>query len=512
MNPSPQQQRQGIVLILVTIIMVILAVLTTAFLTRMRNTAGSADEVIRLAQNRISLFAALTFIQESSRIGYSRMEAGAPWLTAEHREGHGWIDVRVEVPDDSTASSSEGYQRFADIAVVTDDNGSISYVPGGVTLVEHDVSRRIGPRAADGRILWPYSIRRMQGIQRIEVTDPGSGYSAEPTVSIAPPPGIGRQARARAVVREGRLQRIEIIDPGWGYSSQPSVTVSGPASAEATGGAWVNPDDWNNYVYAAVATANPTWPAPGSIIRVPFYRQQRPPFAVDPTVVRNPIPTDHTQPTFGIPFFTNPDPLPLLPDGMSMDPTNPGPSTQPNWRSAWAAGDPMPAANSTNLGWFRIYRETGYERDRPSNAGPPGSTFIITVGSGGTLGFRDWADVESAGATATFDHSPDLFDMLAAGERRHSYRVEWIGGVGGGEEHLYALPLAAHRSVQPAIGEGGSWYEQLPINSSRFLDQYTTLGQTIPSVFQTSPPLPRNYIGTIRYIQRLEPHTMPANW
>ena len=91
------------------------------------------------------------------------------------------------------------------------------------------------------------------------------------------------------------------------------------------------------------------------------------------------------------------------------------------------------------------------------------------------------------------------------------YRVEWTGGVGGGEEHLYAFPEAINRTVRPAPTGGGSWYEQLPINSSRFLDVRTT-SSSITSVYQTAPPLPRNYIGTITYIQRLEPSSMPTNW
>ena len=91
-----QPSQQGIILILVTIIMVILSVLTTAFLTRMRNSAGEADEVVRLAQNRLSLFAALTFIQEKSRLGYATMDPIRPWITTTHREGHGWVDVRAK--------------------------------------------------------------------------------------------------------------------------------------------------------------------------------------------------------------------------------------------------------------------------------------------------------------------------------------------------------------------------------------------------------------------------------
>lgn len=507
-QPSPRPANGGIVLILITIIMVMLAVLTTAFLSRMRATAGAADDVVDVAQNRIHLVSAMTYIQERARLGYASMSPAQPWLMQTHREGHGWIDVRTEVPHDDSAEASGGYTRFMSQGSVIDDDGSTISVPAGVVLREHISGRRIGPRATDGRILWPYRVRRMQSVLRIEVTNGGSGYTTPPAVSISSPSANGHQARARAVVREGRVARIEIDEPGWGYRSQPTVSVEGSATAEATWGAWVGSGDWNNYRYVAAPQAQPSWPAPGSITRVPIYRQQRPPFAVEPTLAANPIPTDHSKPTFGIPFFSNPDPMPQLPPGMAMDPADPSAGA---WQVAWAQGDLQPVTASTGRGWFRIYRETGYEEDRPSNSGPPGSTFVITVGSGGTMGYRDWDEVVSLGAMSRFDNDADMFALLLSEEQRHWYRVEWSGSVGGGEESHYASPLAEGRSAQPQPGSGGSWYEILPPNSSRFIDVRSD-GSSAPNVYQPSPAHPRNYIGTIRYIQRLDGDAIPEIW
>ncbi|TVR14747.1 MAG: hypothetical protein EA401_03905 [Planctomycetota bacterium] len=505
---SQRPHSSGIVLILITIVMVMLAVLTTAFLSRMRATAGAADDVLAVAQNRIHLVSAMTYIQERSRLGYATMNPSQPWLTDHHREGHGWVDVRTEVPLDNDADTAGGYTRFADQGSVVDDNGSTVSVPSGVVLTEHITGRRIGPRAADGRILWPYRVRRMQSVLRIEVDNAGSGYTSPPTVTISSPQANGHQARARAVVREGRVVRIEIDEPGWGYSSQPTVQVEGPATAVATWGAWSGSSNWENYRFVAAPTQSPQWPAPGSITRVPLYRQQRPPFAVAPTVVANPIPTDHTLPTFDIPFFTNPDPMPLVPPEMAVDPLDPASG---GWQMSWAQGDVQPVTASTGRGWFRIYRETGYEADRPVHSGPPGSTFVITVGSGGTMGYRDWDEVVQLGAQSQFDHDRDMFALLLSEEQRHWYRVEWSGSVGGGEESHYASPLAEGRTAQPQPGAGGSWYEILPPNSSRFIDVRSD-SSSAPNVYQPSPAHPRNYLGTIRYIQRLDGDSIPEMW
>jgi hypothetical protein len=88
------------------------------------------------------------------------------------------------------------------------------------------------------------------------------------------------------------------------------------------------------------------------------------------------------------------------------------------------------AVQGTRLwGWFRVLRD-----------GP--ATFIITVGVGGTDGWRDPAEL--AGATTAERavlgmHSgvdTALFDLVRAEELRQWWRVEWSSAVGGADINL----------------------------------------------------------------------------
>jgi hypothetical protein len=237
-------------------------------------------------------------------------------------------------------------------------------------------------------------------------------------------------------------------------------------------------------------------------MKAPLYRMTRPPFAVAMNVTPNAIPNNPNLPTFGIPFLNKADPQPQMHalDKNLYNPVAPVLSTSSiskgptSLGKVWADGDTTAIDDSLNLGWFRIYREDGTEPDRVAQGGDQvfgmtGSTFIITVGSGGTLGFRDWSEVLAEHREAIFGTS-SVFNELLARERRQWYRVEWSAAVGGGEDHIYAF----------ALGQGDSppqysWFEQLPLNCSRFIED--------GSNDQFSGSQPRNYIGTIRYIQRL---------
>jgi hypothetical protein len=380
MNASQPPARRGVVLVLISGIIALLAVLSAAFLVRMGQEAAGADDLMRLAQNRLSLHAGMSYIQESSRLGYAVMNADGS--CANPREGWGWIDPRVVVPGTAAVHALE--------------------------TAHHGGQLRIGPFDAAGNRLW----------------------------------------------------------------------------------------------------SDGAWPAPGSVLRVPFHRLELPPWAVWPTQSPNPLPIDHSKPTFGVPFFTNPDPRPFFDnpsDDAAFDPTAPDPNavlpsdTSRTQRQAWSQGKAVPSAGSLNIAWFRIYRERGDESGRPAAAGPVGSTFIITVGSAGTLGFSNWAEVVASGAQATFNNSSDLYDELQGRERRQWYRVAWSSAVGGGEDLLY-VPALAQGSGAPAAT--GSFYAEVPVNASRALEPDTGLS--------SSPAMGRNYGGTIRYIQRLD--APPAAW
>ena len=61
----------------------------------------------------------------------------------------------------------------------------------------------------------------------------GKFYSSPPTINIASPES-GNRALAEAVLVDGSISEIIITEPGSGYTSSPSVTVSAPTGTQAT--------------------------------------------------------------------------------------------------------------------------------------------------------------------------------------------------------------------------------------------------------------------------------------
>src|SRR4051812_19073486 len=80
--------RRGSILIVVSGLSAILAVLAFGFLTRMRIDGEESSAMVAETQARIMLSAALSYVQEGSRLGWD--DPGTP----EHEEAYGWIDVR----------------------------------------------------------------------------------------------------------------------------------------------------------------------------------------------------------------------------------------------------------------------------------------------------------------------------------------------------------------------------------------------------------------------------------
>ncbi|MBA3683696.1 MAG: hypothetical protein H0W72_00385 [Planctomycetes bacterium] len=362
--------RSGFAIVIVTGIIAMLAALVMAFLARSRLDLGQADQVVSLAQCRLMLHAGISFVQESSRLGYARMDANG--RCQDPREGWGWIDPRVKYPGTTTDMSPDD---------------------------------RIGPNAH----------------------------------------------RPMTPALSGATDPIHLWVPG-------------------------------------------QWPAPGTVHRAPMQRLTHPPFAVAPIAARNPMPTDPALPTFGIPFLSNPDPLPMVPATVTLNIAAPRAVDRKEWA---VPVDRSYVTESAGLGWFRVRREDGTEviLDEDGNAlpraklGTPGATFIITVGAGASRGWRDWAEVVAAGATVEFG-SQDLFENLVAAEVRQWYRIEWSPAVGGGEDTAFAF-ARGNDGQKPK----STWYETYPVNTSRHVDQ--------GEVFMNSASMPRNYLGTIRFIQRL---------
>ena len=164
-----------------------------------------------------------------------------------------------------------------------------------------------------------------------------------------------------------------------GYASDADRSVEAWGWIDVRDGTMGPKDHAGNQLWTAGR-----WPAPGTVKRAPMYLVKRPPFAVVPSMYPNRIP-DIADPaidpayqrTYGLPVYPNPDPRPRL--DPAQGPHDPTSTAQ---RLAWERGDETPDPRQVDS-WFRVYRETGAEPDRPAKAGARGATFIVTAGCGG---------------------------------------------------------------------------------------------------------------------------------
>ncbi len=212
----------------------------------------------------------------------------------------------------------------------------------------------------------------------------------------------------------------------------------------------------------------------GTVMRSPMYVMTRPPFAIAPVVAPNAIRTpesfpaaDPADPEFGKPFLRNPDPQPapmLVDASVSV-------TTAAQAYALFKADDPRPVALAlAGQGWFRVYRD-----------GP--ATFIISVGSGASYGYREWNEVDAFGRTL-FNNDQALFEQTVAEEVRMWYRAEWSPGTS---------------RISSDTQYRGSW--------CAMAQSYTG---TERAAYPGTSPSRTNVCGTIPWIQRLP--TPPLVW
>ena len=232
----------------------------------------------------------------------------------------------------------------------------------------------------------------------------------------------------------------------------------------------------------------------GKSRRIDMYRKKIPPFAIRMDAAPNPI-----NPQTGIPYLSRPDPMPVLtstPSGWSWN--------QPlstNTEQAFAEfkrGDPTPVSNSTGMSWFRLHR-CGPSHPDQNYKVYNAATFIVTVGVGGTQGFRTFRNdphltaEDNALCQNTF-HSEDIFNSIQASELRQWYLVEWSPAVSG--QLMFNI---AHNLDRQADGDGelyiNSNYAQMPQNRSRY---------------NAAQGKMKSFGGTIRFVQRLVEE--PKEW
>jgi hypothetical protein len=74
------------------------------------------------------------------------------------------------------------------------------------------------------------NIGNVQSIQRLEITNSGSGYVTPPTITISGGGGSGAAATCSVGATQFSVSEIEITGSGRGYTASPIVTISGPGT------------------------------------------------------------------------------------------------------------------------------------------------------------------------------------------------------------------------------------------------------------------------------------------
>lgn len=309
-----------------------------------------------------------------------------------------------------------------------------------------------------------------------------------------------REAQARIMLHAACAYILEASRLGYGpdrfaataaagIMTTGYVTTGSGALAVREGFGWIDVRDADGISFGAGATAygprdqsgravwsdGGVWPDVGGTVICPMYRWTRPPEALRQTVAYNPIMSGASglgDPRWGRPLLLDPDPQPAVANGW------PDTVTATRWGD-FVGGDATPVSNSTGVAWFRVHRVSA-------------ATFIVTCGAGGTLGFKDWAEVLAhpgltgvAGGAELFSGDQATFDTLQTSESRLWYEVRWSGAV---------RPLD-FRHEEPTWWrwlQNSFAYRIYPVNSS----QYPGWGRT--NRFNPDP------VGTISYIQRLE--------
>jgi len=83
-------------------------------------------------------------------------------------------------------------------------------------------------------------------VNKITVTNAGSGYSSDPSVSISGGGGSGATAIVERDKNDNNVARIIVTNPGSGYTSAPTITISGGSGSGATATAEISSGPtWN---------------------------------------------------------------------------------------------------------------------------------------------------------------------------------------------------------------------------------------------------------------------------
>jgi len=137
-------------------------------------------------------------------------------------------------------------------------------------------------RPFDGQVV--YFDQKYFTVSKISLTNPGSGYITNPTITIDPPStDWGIQATAVAEINNGSITAIEIVSNGRGYTTLPKITISGGIGINtATATLKLDPSYYSiqssTPISSGICTITVNENLPYSVnsgVSVPFYKQSR---------------------------------------------------------------------------------------------------------------------------------------------------------------------------------------------------------------------------------------------
>ena len=124
----------------------------------------------------------------------------------------------------ATASISSG--AISEIFLNNDGSG---YSSTPIVTFSDPSSFQSGGKTAEA-VAITTNIGNVQSIQRLEITNSGSGYVTPPTITISGGGGSGAAATCSVGVTQFSVSEIEITGSGRGYTASPIVTISGPGT------------------------------------------------------------------------------------------------------------------------------------------------------------------------------------------------------------------------------------------------------------------------------------------
>ena len=154
-------------------------------------------------------------------------------------EDEGYITSLTLVGAAVTAFATASISSGAISEIFLDDDGS-GYSSTPTVIFSNPPNFKGGDNVAEA-VAITTNIGNVQSIQRLEITNAGSGYITPPTITISGGGGSGAAATCSVGGTQFSVSEIEITGSGRGYTTLPTVTIGGPGTGvTATATARIN--------------------------------------------------------------------------------------------------------------------------------------------------------------------------------------------------------------------------------------------------------------------------------